>query len=150
MVMHAMISGFDNWFVPILIITPDMAFPQFNNISFQLCVVKHPRPIIDYSPCVEALGDKLARMHLKTFKKVRFTMSSSEVKFQECSFTNLNTNNLPKLRNKDLRASSPIAITFTQYTKTTNSQGRKEPLLNKQTTRTATTHKHAQKPVGEN
>nr|QGQ61887.1 cytochrome c oxidase subunit 1 [Bazzania tridens]QIA59505.1 cytochrome c oxidase subunit 1 [Bazzania japonica] len=36
MVMPAMIGGFGNWFVPILIGSPDMAFPRLNNISFWL------------------------------------------------------------------------------------------------------------------
>nr|QIA60668.1 cytochrome c oxidase subunit 1 [Lepidozia trichodes] len=36
MVMPAMIGGFGNWFVPILIGSPDMAFPRSNNISFRL------------------------------------------------------------------------------------------------------------------
>uniref|UniRef100_J3N0E6 Cytochrome c oxidase subunit 1 n=1 Tax=Oryza brachyantha TaxID=4533 RepID=J3N0E6_ORYBR len=36
MVMPAMIGGFGNWFVPILICSPDMAFPRLNNISFWL------------------------------------------------------------------------------------------------------------------
>jgi hypothetical protein len=63
---------------------------------------------------------------------------------------NLSTGNLPKLRSGDLRASSPIVITYAQYTKTTNNQGKKEPLSNEQTTRTATTHKRAQKPGGQN
>src|ERR1044072_4512372 len=36
MVMPAMIGGFGNWFVPIMIGTPDMAFPLMNNISFWL------------------------------------------------------------------------------------------------------------------
>nr|YP_009674886.1 cytochrome c oxidase subunit 1 [Metzgeria furcata]QDE12874.1 cytochrome c oxidase subunit 1 [Metzgeria furcata] len=36
MVMPAMIGGFGNWFVPILIGSPDMAFPRLNNISFRL------------------------------------------------------------------------------------------------------------------
>jgi len=52
MIMSTMIGGFGNWFVPILIVAPDMTFLQLNNISFWLCGVKHPRPIIDYNPCV--------------------------------------------------------------------------------------------------
>lgn len=36
MVMPIMIGGFGNWFVPIMIGSPDMAFPRLNNISFWL------------------------------------------------------------------------------------------------------------------
>jgi len=33
-VMPIIIGGFGNWLIPIIIITPDIAFPRINNIRF--------------------------------------------------------------------------------------------------------------------
>jgi hypothetical protein len=57
LVMPAIIGGFGNWFVPIMIGAPDMAFPRMNNISFWMTVAGFCSLLLSRRLCRAAAGN---------------------------------------------------------------------------------------------